>query len=181
MQIAISDGCTTYWSLRSVENMTQYSHSSDAHKRPGPAQRRLGLPFVALVGLALLAVPRVVLHDLDLIAEGTLLNAVFVFGPAIVWIVVVWALRVPNPFLTLVVVGALYGIFLALGHQLLWNVNTGGTQPQLGGNLSDVDPVLESVIFRVFATISSLFTGVIVGAISGLVAWGLSAITRRAR
>ncbi|MCW4457014.1 hypothetical protein [Microbacterium sp. MPKO10] len=161
--------------------MTQPPLPPDDRQRPAPTRRRLGLPFVALVGLALLAVPRVVLHDLDLIAEGTPLNALFVFGPVIIWIGVAWAARVPNPFLTLLIVGALYGVFLALGHQLLWNVNTGGAQPQLGGNLSDIDPVLETVIFRVFATISSLFTGVIVGAISGLIAWGLSAITRRAR
>lgn len=161
--------------------MTQPPLPPHGRQRPEHKRHRLGLPFVALVGLALLAVPRVVLHDLDLIAEGTPLNALFVFVPVIIWIGVAWAVRVPNPFLTLLVVGALYGVFLALGHQLLWNVNAGGAQPQLGGNLSDIDPVLEAVIFRVFATISSLFTGVIVGAISGLVAWGLSAITRRAR
>lgn len=159
----------------------QPTDPSQPHQPSASRRRRLGLPLVALIGLALLAVPRVVLHDLDLIAEGTPLNALFVFVPVIIWIVVAWSARVPNPFLTLLVVGAFYGLFLALGHQLLWNVNVDGAGPQLGGNLTDIDPGLQAVIFRVFASVSSLFTGVIVGAVSGLIAWGLSALTRRNR
>lgn len=156
--------------------------TNNGYSPPLPPERRraaLGLPVIAVVGLALLAVPRVVLHDLGLISEGTPLNAVLVFLPPVIWIAVILWTRAPNPFLTLLAIGACYGVFLALGHQLLWNVSFGGTHPQLGGRLTTLDPGLQSVVLRLFAAVSSLFTGVIVGAITGLAAWGLSAATRR--
>ncbi len=136
----------------------------------------LGLPVPAVIGLALLAAPRVVLHDLDVIHEGTFVNALFVFVPPAVWIAVALWKRVPNPFLTLLVVGLFYGVILAAGHQLLWNSAFGGNPPALGGNLSDLDPATQSAVLRLFAAISSVFTGVIVGAITGLVAWGLGKV-----
>ncbi len=139
----------------------------------------LGLPVVALVGLALLAVPRVVLHDLGLIQERTFINGLLVFIPPLIWIGVVFLLRVRSPFLTLLVVGAFYGLFLAVGHQLLWDIAWGDNPPALGGNLAGLDPTAQSLILRFFAAVSSLFTGVIVGAIAGLVAWGLGKSTRR--
>ncbi|BCJ66257.1 hypothetical protein [Polymorphospora rubra] len=141
-----------------------------------PNRPTLGLPLLAAISLALLGTPRVVLHDLDLIQEGTFVNALFVFVPPVVWIAVVLWKRVPNPFITLLVVGLFYGVFLALGHQLLWNVSFADNPPALGGNLSDLDPTAQSAILRTFAAISSVFTGVIVGAITGLIAWGLSKV-----
>ncbi|WP_051426090.1 hypothetical protein [Jiangella gansuensis] len=156
-------------------------HSRPEHQQATASRRSLGLPLVAVVALALLAAPRVVLHDLDIIEEGTPLNAVFVFLPPLVWIAVVLVKRVPNPFLTILAVGACYGIVLALGHQLLWDANYGDDPPQLGGNLADLDPAVEAVIIRGFAVVSSVFTGVIVGAITGLIAWGLAAVTGRRR
>lgn len=154
---------------------------SSQPRPPEPRRTALGLSFIAIVGLALLAVPRVVLHDLDLISEGTPLNALFVFLPPVIWIAVVLWKRAPNPFLTLLMVGAFYGVFLALGHQLLWNVSFGNNPPQLGGNLRNLDLGLQSVILRFFAAISSLFTGVIIGAITGLIAWGLGAARRQTK
>ncbi|MEV2276612.1 hypothetical protein AB0I72_13605 [Nocardiopsis sp. NPDC049922] len=130
----------------------------------------LGLSFPVLVLLALLAVPRVVLHDLSVIEPGTLVNWLLVFVPPLVWIAVVLVRRVPNPFVTLLVVGIVYGVFLALGHQLLWNQSFGDEQPTLGGNLSDLAPGVQAVIIRGFSVISSLVTGTVVGAVSGLVA-----------
>ncbi len=49
----------------------------------------LGLRWCVLVGLALLAVPRAVLHDLEIIHEGTAVNALLVAVPLLIWIVVV--------------------------------------------------------------------------------------------
>ncbi|WP_433701056.1 hypothetical protein [Nocardiopsis sp. CA-288880] len=138
----------------------------------------LGLPLVAVIGLALLAAPRVVLHDLGLIQEGTFVNALFVFVPLVVWIAAAVLARVPNPFLTLLVVGAFYGVFLALGHQLLWNVAWEGDPPALGGNLADLPPLAHAVVIRGFAVVGSLVTGVVVGAVTGLVARGLAALVR---
>jgi hypothetical protein len=148
---------------------------------PVSKRRRLGLPLVAIIGLALLAAPRVILNDLDIIHEGTAINALFVFLPPAVWIVVALAARVPNPFITILVIGVCYGILLALGHQLMWGVAFADNPPQLGGNLAGLDLAIQSAIVRSFAALSSLVTGAIVGAIAGLVAWGLAAVTRRAR
>ncbi|WP_248305381.1 hypothetical protein [Agromyces sp. H66] len=146
---------------------------------PARRNRALGLSFLAIVGLALLAVPRVVLHDLHLIDEGTFVNALLVFVPLVVWIAVVLWRRVPNPFLTLLVVGACYGVFLAAVHLLLWNVAMAGNEPALGGNLVDVDPTVQAFVFRAYTVVSSLFTGLIAGAVTGLVAWGIAALSRR--
>lgn len=148
---------------------------------PASKRRRLGLSLATIIGLALLAAPRVILHDLDIIHEGTAINAVFVFLPPVVWIVVALVARVPNPFVTILAIGVCYGILLALGHQLLWGVHVGDNPPQLGGNLTGLDPAVQTVIFRFFAFLSSLVTGAVVGAIAGLVAWGLSVLTHRAR
>ncbi|SIO86400.1 hypothetical protein [Nocardiopsis sp. JB363] len=137
--------------------------------RPAP-----GLSFPILVLLALIAAPRVVLHDLGVIEEGTFVNALFVFVPPLVWIVVVLWRRLPHPFLTLLVVGVLYGVMLMLGHQLLWTAAHEGAPPTLGGNLADLSPGVQQGIIRVFAALSSLVTGTVVGALCGLVAWAAS-------
>lgn len=143
----------------------------NVHDRPAP-----GLSFPVLVLLALIAAPRVVLHDLGLIQEGTFVNALFVFVPPLAWIAVVLWRRVPNPFRTLLVVGVLYGVALMLGHQILWTVAHGGDAPTLGGDLADLSPVVQQVVIRVFAALSGLVTGTVVGTVCGLIAWGASRV-----
>jgi hypothetical protein len=150
------------------------SETDAATRRTG-----LGLPVVALIGLALLAVPRAVLHDLGVVSEGSALNQVLVFVPLIVWVVVAVAARVPNPLLTLLLVGAIYGVFLTLTHQLLWDVAFGDDPPRLGGNLAGLDPATQSLLVRGFAAVSSLFTGALTGAVTGLVAWAIVVVRRR--
>ncbi len=132
--------------------------------------RVLGFSWPVLAGLAALAAPRVVLHDLDLVQEGTFVNALLVFVPLVCWIAAVLWRRPPRPFLTLVVVGAIYGVFLAAGHQLLWAEAFGGDGPRLGGNLADVDPAVQEAMLRTAALLSSLVTGVVVGVVTGAVA-----------
>ncbi len=142
----------------------------------------LGLPLPAIIGLALLATPRVVFHDLHLIEEGSFVNALFVFVPLAVWIFVVLWKKVPNPFLTLLVVGAFYGFFLMLGHQLLWSYAFAGDEPSLGGNLQHLGAETQGWIIRGFAAVSSLVTGTLVGAVTGLVAWAAQRVrAQRAR
>jgi hypothetical protein len=108
-----------------------------------------------------------------------------VFVPLVIWLTVVLARRVPNPFLTLVVIGFAYGVMLAIGHQKLWVAAWDGNSPSLGGNLEGVlVPGLEAVVFRMSAFFSSLMTGTLVGAVVGLVAWAIeraAVMTRRAR
>ncbi|WP_460663614.1 hypothetical protein [Kribbella swartbergensis] len=130
--------------------------------------RRLGLSFPVIFLLALLAVPRVVAHDLDLV--GPAVNAVLVFAPLAVWLAVAVAARVPNPIWTLTVVGLTYGVLLAIGHQVLWTWAI-DEEPRLGGNLADVPESVQALIFRGFAVISSIVTGTLVGTAVGVVAW----------
>jgi hypothetical protein len=127
-------------------------------------------PLVTLC-LALLAVPRVILHDLDVVQEGAVVNLVLVFGPPAVWVWVAVAGRVPHPLRALTWVGAAYGVLLAVSHQLLWDRAFGDDPPRLGGNLEgELSATTEELVLRAFACGSSLATGLAVGAISGLVA-----------
>lgn len=119
------------------------------------------------------------LHDLDLIHEGTFVNFLFVFIPPLLWIAVAVLLRIRRPFLTLLAVGAVYGVFVALVHQLLWHQAFPEGSPSLGGNLADVDPVLQEAIMRGFTVVPSVVTGLLVGAVCGLVAAGLEALVAR--
>jgi hypothetical protein len=142
-------------------------------------RRLLGLPFAAIIGLALLAAPRAVLHDLGIVREGGIVNLLLAVVPLLVWVaVVVWA-RVPNPFLTLLVTGACYGLLLAGVHQILWEQAFAGSPPALGGNFSGLDIGMRQTAVRVAAVFSSLFTGVAVGAIVGLVAWAVAKVAQR--
>jgi hypothetical protein len=133
---------------------------------------------VALL-LGLLAAPRVILHDLDLIQEGTLLNAVLVFVPLLIWIVVA-VVRRTSPFLTLLAAGGVYGICLALFHNIFWNRAVADDPPTLGGNLAGrLSPGTEELVFRGAMSLSSLFTGLAVGAICGALAWTLTRLLTR--
>ena len=132
------------------------------------------LPVLALIALALLGIPRVVLHDLDLLHEGTAVNLVFVAVPLLVWVAVVLARRVTRPFTMLLLVGLLHGAMLAVTHQLLWNAAFDGAPPQLGGNLADLDSTAQAIILRLTSVPSGLVTGALLGAITGAAAWLLS-------
>lgn len=132
--------------------------------------RRLGIPWWAVLVLVSLAVPRILVHDLGA-TPGAAVEAVLTLVPAVVWIVVaVWA-RVPSPVLTLVTVGSLYGVVLAIVHNLLWDAIFDFSSPDLGGALAgELAPGTEEVLLRFAMTVSSVFTGMIAGLIAGLVA-----------
>ncbi|MFG1945917.1 hypothetical protein [Nonomuraea sp. NPDC048826] len=132
----------------------------------------LGMSPIAILGLAALGVPRVVAHDLGPV--GPVVNAVLVFLPVVIWLGVVLWRRVPNPFLTLLAIGGAYGVLLAVAHQLFWGAAF-DDPPQLGGNLAGaLSPGAEEALMRTFAFGSSLFTGVLVGVVTGLVGWLLA-------
>lgn len=158
---------------------TSPTRSSDSSTTSTEKRRSLRLPFIALAGLALLSVPRIILHDLGVIHEGTLVNLLLVVIPPIVWIAVVLWRQVPNPFITLFVIGGCSGVFLAIVHQVLWAVAFGDRPPALGGNLAHLDPTVQELIIRGFAVVSSLFTGVLIGVVVGLIGWGLGAALKR--
>ncbi|WP_433087603.1 hypothetical protein ACQP1P_16795 [Dactylosporangium sp. CA-052675] len=111
-----------------------------------------------------------VLHDLGVVTEGSFVNGLLVFVPPLCWIAAVLWRRPARPFLTVLVVGAVYGVFLAVAHQLLWDAAFDGHAPTLGGNLTDLDPGVQRGIVRIAAAVSSVVTGTLVGAVTGAVA-----------
>jgi len=133
-------------------------------------ERALGFSWPVLVALAALAAPRVVLHDLGVVEEGSVAAALLVFVPAACWLLAVLRRRPPRPFLTLVVIGGLYGVLLAAGHQLFWDAAFPGGPPALGGRLAGTDPATTELVLRTAAAVSSLVTGVLVGVLVGAVA-----------
>ena len=133
---------------------------------------RLGLPLAAIVGLAALGVPRVVVHDLDV--GGAATTWPLAIAPAVICLVVVVARRVPQPFITLLVVGALYGVMLAVTHQLLWTEAFGGDPPRLGDRLGDAPDWVHIAVTRGAAVLSSLAVGALAGAILGAVGAALN-------
>ncbi|MFS0728215.1 hypothetical protein [Paenibacillus sp. 1P07SE] len=120
-----------------------------------------------MILLAIIGVPRVIAHDLGWVEPGSFVNLLLVFVPPLIWIVVVLRSRTPRPFTALLTIGLLYGVMLGLMHQLLWS-QAFDTPPTLGGNLSNLPPAAHAVITRGFAFLSSLSTGAVVGAITGI-------------
>lgn len=133
----------------------------------------LGFAWPVLAALAALAAPRVVLRDLGIVEEGTFVNGLLVFVPPACWIAAVLWRRPFRPFLAVVVIGALYGVFLAAGHQPLWDTAFAGAPPALGG----FDPAGEALV-RTASVLSSLVTGTLVGVVAGAVALLLDRLVR---
>ena len=128
----------------------------------------LGVSALTLILLSLLGAPRVILHDLSIMEEGSLVNSILVFTPMLIWIVFIVLKKVQKPFLSLLLIGFFYGIFLAIIHQIFWN--TALDAPiQFGGNLTNLPQALVNFIARTFAFFSSVTTGIVLGAIIGAV------------
>jgi Na+/proline symporter len=120
-----------------------------------------------------------VLHDLGVIDERSLVHVLLVFVPPLIWVVAIVAKRVPNAFLTGGVIGSLYGVALAVIHQFAWASVWGDNPPRLGAKLSDTPEGLQEIIFRGLAFGSSLFTGIVVGVVTGAMAWPISRVIYR--
>lgn len=129
--------------------------------------KQLDLPLNTLILLALLGLPRVVAHDLRWIEPGSLINTLLAIIPPIIWILVVLS-KSNRPFMPLLIIGMIYGLILGVTHQLLWTT-VFDTPPTLGGNLKDIPPLVNSMVTRTFAFISSITTGVVIGVIVALI------------
>jgi hypothetical protein len=146
-----------------------------AHRPPGSGPR-LGLSVPALLSLAMLGVPRGVAHDLDV--GGDALSAVLAIGPLAVWLIVLIFLRRGSVFGTALALGGLYGVALALTHQVLWSEAFDGREPRLGDKLADLPDWAHAVITRGAGVASSVALGLVIGAVLGAVA---TLVRRRVR
>lgn len=143
--------------------------------QPRPGRRIPGEPGLSTLGaiaLAALAVPRVVAHDLSWVSSGSLANVLLVFVPLVIWLAALLVVRVDRPLVAGATIGLAYGVMLAVAHQILWNRAFEDDPPELGGNLEGELPgVVEDVVLRGFGVMSSLATGLLVGAVVGGLAW----------
>ncbi|HWT26173.1 MAG TPA: hypothetical protein VN213_21880 [Solirubrobacteraceae bacterium] len=122
----------------------------------------------ALVGLAALGVPRVVAHDLGVGGDAS--SAVLAIGPFAVWLVVLVRLRRGSVIGTALALGGLYGLALAVTHQILWEEAFDGREPRLGDRLADLPDWAHAAITRGAGFASSIATGLAIGAVLGAVA-----------
>jgi hypothetical protein len=79
------------------------------------------MPVWLLTALVALGIPRTVLADLDVVVpESGLLYYCLALVPFAVWLFVAIARRSRRPFSDFVMVGLLYGVSLAVVHQVMW-------------------------------------------------------------
>ncbi|HEY8815851.1 MAG TPA: hypothetical protein VIP57_12205 [Candidatus Dormibacteraeota bacterium] len=133
--------------------------------------RTPGLPLVQIILLAALTLPRVVVHDLRLIAIDAPAYTALAVIPLLVWLLVAIFRKSQRPLLDFVVLGLAYGLLLGLTHQVLWDASWGDDIPHIGGNLAGTfSPFAENLILRAFAVASSMVTGLAFGLAFGLLA-----------
>jgi hypothetical protein len=137
-----------------------------------PIHLRTELPWTMIIGLAILGVPRVVLHDLRL-ADGLLIPGLLAVVPPLVWVVVLDRRRVRQPLWAGVSIGAVFGLMLATTHQLLWSDAFAGEPPRLEGNLRTLEPGVAELVLRIGAFISSIVVGLAIGLACGVIVWAL--------
>lgn len=143
------------------------------------ARPRWGLSWPIIAALAALAVPRVVVHDLKIVQEGTWPNTLLVFVPPICWVVVVVARRTASPFQTVLVIGICAAVTTGVVHQVLWPVAMADVETRLGGNLAGLDRDVQHLLFRIAAFVSSVVTGTVVGMVTAATAWAAARLLRR--
>lgn len=129
------------------------------------------MPFVQIILLAALGVPRVVLHDLRLVSFDSPIYKVFAVGPLLIWLLFAIFRKTKTPFKDFLLLGLMFGLLLGITHQITWATSWGDNVPHLHGNFEGkLDPVIESLILRAAAFISSIFTGLFAGVLFGGIA-----------
>ncbi len=136
-----------------------------------------GLSFLSILLLAILGVPRVIGHDLGWFEEGTFINSMFVFIPVLIWMAVAVLNKNANPFRSMLVLGVIYGVMLALVHQVFWTASF-PTLPELGGNFTAAPQYIRTIVPRIAAVMSSMMTGAIMGIVLGIVAFVIRKLVR---
>jgi hypothetical protein len=121
-----------------------------------------------LVGIL---VPRIVAHDLRLLDFGSFWYRFLAIAPVVVWLYVAITRKSKQPLQDFVLMGLVYGIVLAIAHQIFWNASFADMPPHLGGSLAGkLHPLLDSFVLRLAAIVSSLATGLATGVVFGIIA-----------
>lgn len=138
---------------------------------------KFGISLSSMFLLALLGVPRVIAHDLKWVESGDFVNVLLVFVPPIIWLTVVLRNCKDGVFIPLLTIGMIYGLLLGITHQILWT-QAFDSPPVLGGNLSDIPPLVNAVIIRAFGFVSSLLTGAAIGLGLGVIGSAVRRVKR---
>lgn len=121
--------------------------------------------------LAILGLPRVVVHDLHLFDLESIPYKILAIVPFVTWGLYALFGKSKRPIYDFMLLGLIFGLMLAVTHQLTWDASWGSNPPQLHGNLEDTfDPMIESVLLRSAAFISSILSGMMFGGVCALVA-----------
>jgi hypothetical protein len=120
----------------------------------------LGLTWTAVITLALLGIPRVVVQDFRLIENQPYLNALLSLAPGAIWVYYLLHKKIAHTLNTMLAVGLAYGAMAGIVHQLAWSGLWGDAQTS----------VFASIIPRFYNLISSLVSGLVIGATLGVAA-----------
>ena len=138
------------------------------------------MPLWMLAGLALLAMPRAVIHDLDGLPFDSPAYIAMAVAPLLLYLAIAIFRNNKRPMYDFIVLGLFFGVFLSLVHLILWDHKWGGNPPAFGDQLTGVFcPEVEDMLFRISVTFSGLHVGIALGALFGAI--GLIAQKVRAR
>lgn len=129
------------------------------------------IPLWILVLLALISVPRVIVHDLDILPLDSVLYQFMAIIPLAIYLGLAILRHNKRPIYDFLVLGLFYGVFLATIHLVLWDASWGNNPPTLGDKLEGVlDPAAEIALFKAAVLHSSIVTGIVLGGVFGLIA-----------
>jgi len=82
------------------------------------------MPMWLVLVLTAVMLPRTILNDLGWLDEGTLAYRILALVPFGIWFVVALVRKTRKPWGDFLVLGVLFGLSLALAHQVLWDVSS---------------------------------------------------------
>ena len=139
------------------------------------------MPVWLLLTLVAIGLPRTVLADLDIVEpESGLLYYFLALGPFAVWLAVAIFRRTSRPIMDFTVLGAAYGLSLAVVHHVLWNADAGyGNRPpasavEFAGNFG---AGLQEIALHGY----TVMLGMVIGIVSGLAAALIALAATKAR
>lgn len=132
---------------------------------------RPDMPLWLIVLLAAIAMPRVVVHDLHLLPLDSFFYILLAVVPFIIYGSIAIFRDNKRPLYDFMIMGVCFGVFLATIHLITWDTSWGSNMPKLGDNLEGVlAPEVERLFFQTATAFSSVMTGIVTGAVFGLIA-----------
>ncbi|TDD74296.1 hypothetical protein E1293_29735 [Actinomadura darangshiensis] len=133
------------------------------------------MPTWLMLTLVAIALPRTILADLDVVQpESGLLYYFLALTPFVVWLGVAVLRATRKPITDFLVLGALYGLSLAVVHQVLWDAGAGlGHEPSAGAVsfADDFGSGFHELALRGYTIMIAMMIGVGSGLVAAIVAF----------